>query len=168
MTKILDRESLMVERQRCRRQGQRVVFTNGCFDLIHPGHVRYLRQARPLGDILIVAVNGDNSVRQLKGPGRPILDQDERCEVLAALEFVDYVTVFDEPTPRELIAALLPDVLVKGGDWPLDQIVGREEVESAGGRVYSLPYVEGQSTTSIIDRILRLRIADCGLRIENQ
>ncbi|MCS6805330.1 MAG: D-glycero-beta-D-manno-heptose 1-phosphate adenylyltransferase [Blastocatellia bacterium] len=158
--KILDRETLLVERQRCRERHQRVVFTNGCFDLIHPGHVRYLRQARALGDCLIVAINSDRSVRELKGPGRPILDQDERCEVLAALECVDYVTVFDEPTPRELIAALLPDVLVKGGDWPLDQIVGRAEVEAAGGQVYSLPYVPGYSTSSIIARIQQLPTTD--------
>ncbi|MDW8240617.1 MAG: D-glycero-beta-D-manno-heptose 1-phosphate adenylyltransferase [Acidobacteriota bacterium] len=160
MMKILDRETLLVERQRCRERHQRVVFTNGCFDLIHPGHVRYLRQARALGDCLIVAINSDRSVRELKGPGRPILDQDERCEVLAALECVDYVTVFDEPTPRELIAALLPDVLVKGGDWPLDQIVGRAEVEAAGGQVYSLPYVPGYSTSSIIARIQQLPTTD--------
>lgn len=158
--KILDRETLLIERQRRREQQQRVVFTNGCFDVIHPGHVRYLRQARALGDCLIVAVNSDRSVRQLKGPGRPIFTQEERCEVLAALACVDYVTVFDEPTPRELIAVLLPDVLVKGGDWPLDQIVGRAEVEAAGGRVYSLPYVQGYSTTSILERIRRLPIAD--------
>ncbi|MBI3949239.1 MAG: D-glycero-beta-D-manno-heptose 1-phosphate adenylyltransferase [Acidobacteria bacterium] len=149
----MDRESLIAERQRLRGQGNRIVFTNGCFDLIHPGHVRYLRQARSLGDALIVAINSDQSTRELKGPGRPIFNQEERCEVLAALEAVDYVTVFDEPTPRELITALLPDVLVKGGDWPLDQIVGREEVEAAGGQVYSLPYAEGYSTSSIINRI---------------
>jgi D-glycero-beta-D-manno-heptose 1-phosphate adenylyltransferase len=157
MPKVLDRESMIVERRLMRERGQRVVFTNGCFDLIHPGHVRYLRQARALGDVLIVAINSDRSARQLKGPGRPILSQDERCEVLAALEVVDYVTVFDESTPRELIAALLPDVLVKGGDWPLDRIVGREEVEAAGGQVYSLPYAEGCSTSNIIDRMLTVK-----------
>jgi D-beta-D-heptose 7-phosphate kinase/D-beta-D-heptose 1-phosphate adenosyltransferase len=154
MPKIMDRETLVVERQRLRQQGRRVVFTNGCFDLIHPGHVRYLAEAKALGDDLIVAINSDASVRQLKGPGRPIFNQAERGEVLAALESVDYVTVFDEPTPRELIAVLLPDVLVKGGDWALDQIVGREEVEAAGGRVYSLPYLEGYSTTNLLKRIL--------------
>ena len=155
MSKILDRESLIVERRRLREQGQRVVFTNGCFDLIHPGHVRFLQEARSLGDVLIVAINSDRSAHQLKGPGRPILTQQERGEVLAALETVNYVIVFDEPTPRELIAALLPDVLVKGGDWPLDQIVGRGEVEAAGGEVYSLPYAEGYSTTDLIERILQ-------------
>lgn len=157
MSKILDRQNLIARRRQWRRQGRRVVFTNGCFDLIHPGHVRFLHQARALGDVLIVAINSDRSVRQLKGPGRPILNEDERCEVLAALEVVDVVTVFDEPTPRDLIAALLPDILVKGGDWPLDQIVGREEVEAAGGRVYSLPYLRGYSTTEIIRRILSRR-----------
>lgn len=155
MTKILDRGSLIAERERLRQQGRRVVFTNGCFDLLHPGHVRFLQQARSLGDVLIVAVNSDPSARQLKGPGRPILTEQERCEVLAALQAVDYVTVFDEPTPRELITVLLPDVLVKGGDWPPDQIVGRDEVEAAGGRVYSLPYVEGYSTTNLIKRIIQ-------------
>jgi D-beta-D-heptose 7-phosphate kinase/D-beta-D-heptose 1-phosphate adenosyltransferase len=155
MSKIMDRESLIAERQRLRQQGQRVVFTNGCFDLIHPGHVHFLAEAKALGDVLIVAINSDASARQLKGPGRPIFNQTERCEILAALESVDYVTVFDEPTPRELIAALLPDVLVKGGDWTLDQIVGREEVEAAGGQVYSLPYLEEYSTTNVIDRILK-------------
>jgi len=129
------------------------VFTNGCFDLIHAGHVRYLSEARALGDALVVALNSDRSVRALKGEGRPILNEHERAEVIAALEAVDYVIIFDEETPRELIAALLPDVLVKGGDWPLDEIVGRDEVEAAGGRVLSLPYVEGSSTTDIIERI---------------
>ncbi|HXG92784.1 MAG TPA: D-glycero-beta-D-manno-heptose 1-phosphate adenylyltransferase [Blastocatellia bacterium] len=152
---ILDRESLVRERERLRREGKRVVFTNGCFDLLHPGHVRYLTQARALGDALIVALNSDRSVRALKGEGRPILNESERAEVIAALEAVDYVTVFDEETPRELIAALLPDVLVKGGDWPVEQIVGREEVRAAGGEVLSLPFVEGSSTSEIIERIIR-------------
>src|SRR5262245_42188042 len=134
MAKILDRQSLIDEREQLRRAGKRVVFTNGCFDLIHPGHVRYLRQARQLGDSLVVGLNSDGSVRALKGEGRPVLNQEERAEVLAALEIIDYVTVFDEDTPKELIAALLPDVLVKGGDWPVESIVGREEVEASGGR----------------------------------
>jgi D-beta-D-heptose 7-phosphate kinase/D-beta-D-heptose 1-phosphate adenosyltransferase len=154
MKKIFDRAELLIVRERLRREGQRLVFTNGCFDLLHPGHVRYLAHARSLGDALVVALNSDASVRALKGQGRPVLNQDERAEVLAALEAVDYVTVFDEETPRELIAALLPDVLVKGGDWPVEQIVGREEVEAAGGHVLSLPFVEGSSTTDIIQRIV--------------
>jgi D-beta-D-heptose 7-phosphate kinase/D-beta-D-heptose 1-phosphate adenosyltransferase len=154
MKKIFDRAELLIERERLRREGRRLVFTNGCFDLLHPGHVRYLAKARSLGDALAVALNSDASVRALKGEGRPVLNQDERAEVLAALEAVDYVTVFDEETPRELIAALLPDLLVKGGDWPIEEIVGREEVEAAGGQVLSLPFVEGSSTTEIIERIL--------------
>lgn len=157
MKKILGREELVRERERMRREGKRVVFTNGCFDLLHPGHVRYLSQARSLGDALVVALNSDRSVRALKGKGRPILCQGERAEVMAALASVDYVTIFDEETPRELVAALLPDILVKGGDWPVEQIVGREEVQAAGGKVLSLPYAEGSSTTDIIERILAAR-----------
>lgn len=151
--KIKDLESLVVERRRLRREGKRVVFTNGCFDLLHPGHVRYLAEANALGDTLIVALNSDRSVRVLKGEGRPILNEQERAEVMAALECVSYVTIFDDETPRHLIAALLPDVLVKGGDWSVDKIVGREEVESSGGQVLSLKYIEGSSTTDIIERI---------------
>ena len=155
---IFDRQELIRERERLRQAGRRVVFTNGCFDLLHPGHVRYLAQARALGDALVVALNSDRSVRALKGAGRPILSERERAEVIAALAAVDYVTVFDEETPRELIAALLPDLLVKGGDWPIDQIVGRAEVEAAGGKVLSLAYLEGASTTDIIDRILHQQV----------
>ena len=153
MSKIVDKETLFEARARLRNQGKRLVFTNGCFDLLHAGHVRYLSEARSLGDALIVALNSDRSVRELKGEGRPILNEGERAEVIAALEAVDFVIIFDEKTPRELIASLLPDVLVKGGDWPIDQIVGREEVEAAGGKVLSLPYAEGSSTTDIIERI---------------
>ena len=152
---VLPLAALRAERERLREAGKRVVFTNGCFDLLHPGHVRYLQQARALGDALIVALNSDRSVRELKGDNRPILREDERAEVMAALACVDYVTVFDEPTPREIIAALLPDILVKGGDWGVDQIVGREEVETAGGQVMSLPFVDGCSTTDVIERIAR-------------
>jgi len=156
MSKIVDKQALLEARGKMKQAGKQLVFTNGCFDLIHAGHVRYLAQARALGDVLVVALNSDRSVRALKGEGRPILNEQERLEVIAALEAVDYVIVFDEETPRELIAALLPDVLVKGGDWPLDQIVGRDEVEAAGGKVLSLPYVEGSSTTEIIERIKSL------------
>lgn len=148
--------TLLEERDRLRREGKIVVFTNGCFDLLHAGHVRYLSQARSLGDVLVVAINSDRSVRALKGEGRPILSEAERVEVLSGLESVDYVTVFDEETPEQVIAALLPDALVKGGDWPVDKIVGREAVEAAGGHVVSLPYVEGSSTSEVIDRILRM------------
>ena len=155
MTKILSLDQLRTERERLRRLGGRVVFTNGCFDLIHPGHIRHLQEARRLGDALIVALNSDRSVRELKGEKRPILNQNERAEVMAALNCVDYVAIFDGVTPREIIAALLPDVLVKGGDWDLDRIVGREEVEAAGGEVLSLPFIEGCSTTDLIERIVQ-------------
>lgn len=151
--KILPLDQLRIERERLRQAGKKVVFTNGCFDLLHPGHVRYLQQARALGDVLIVALNSDRSVRELKGDKRPILNEAERSEVMAALASVDFVTVFDEPTPREIISALLPDILVKGGDWGIDAIVGREEVEAAGGKIMSLAFVDGCSTTDIIERI---------------
>jgi rfaE bifunctional protein nucleotidyltransferase chain/domain len=155
MAKVFSLDQLQMERERLRRLGRRVVFTNGCFDLIHPGHIKYLQAARQLGDALIVALNSDRSVRELKGENRPILDQNERAEVMAALGCVDYVTIFNEPTPREIIVSLLPDVLVKGGDWDIDRIVGREEVEAAGGEVLSLAFVEGCSTTDLIERIVR-------------
>ena len=140
-------------RQRLRAEGRRLVFTNGVFDLLHVGHVRYLTEARKLGDCLLVAINSDRSVRQLKGDSRPIFQETERAEILAALRTVDFVTIFDDVSPRTLIAALLPDVLVKGGDYGLDEIHGREEVEAAGGRVVSLPFVEGASTSSIIQKM---------------
>jgi D-beta-D-heptose 7-phosphate kinase/D-beta-D-heptose 1-phosphate adenosyltransferase len=151
--KILSQDRAAQVRARLRAQGRRLVFTNGCFDLLHVGHARYLRQARALGDALIVAVNSDRAVRELKGEGRPVMPEGERAELLAALEAVSYVTVFDELSPRPLIAKLLPDVLVKGGDYALSEIHGREEVEAAGGRVVALPFVEGASTTDIIGRI---------------
>ena len=151
--KIMTPEQMLRERQRLRAAGARLVFTNGVFDLLHIGHVRYLAQARALGDALLVAINSDKTVRELKGPDRPVFDQAERAEILAALRYVDYVTIFDDVSPRSLIAELLPDVLVKGGDYQLDEIHGREEVEAAGGRVISLPFVQGASTTSLIERI---------------
>jgi D-beta-D-heptose 7-phosphate kinase/D-beta-D-heptose 1-phosphate adenosyltransferase len=151
--KILSIEEMLVERERLRSRGARLVFTNGVFDLLHVGHVRYLAQARALGDALVVATNSDRSVRELKGPDRPVFDQDERAEILAALRNVDYVVIFDNVSPRSLISQLLPDVLVKGGDYRLDEIHGREEVEAAGGRVLSLPFVDGASTTSLIQRM---------------
>jgi len=156
VSKFLDLDTLIRERGLLRAKGRILVFTNGCFDLLHPGHVRYLAQARSLGDALVVALNSDRSVRTLKGAGRPVLNEKERVEVIAALEAVDYVTVFDEETPHSLISQLLPDVLVKGGDWQLNEIVGREEVEAAGGKVLSLPFLEGYSSSDIIDRIKRL------------
>ena len=150
---VLTLEQAIVRFGPDKRNGRRVVFTNGCFDLLHPGHIRLLEQARELGDVLVVGLNSDASVRRLKGAGRPVLPENERAEILASLEAVDAVVIFDEPTPRDVIGALLPDVLVKGGDWPDDQIVGREEVEAAGGRVVSVPVVQGYSTTSILQKI---------------
>jgi rfaE bifunctional protein nucleotidyltransferase chain/domain len=151
--KIVSTEELRRERERLRAATQRLVFTNGCFDVLHVGHVRYLAAARALGDRLVVAINSDRTVRELKGSGRPVMSEAERAEMLAALRVVDYVTVFDQVSPRALIAEVLPDVLVKGGDYALEEIHGREEVEASGGRVVSLPFVEGASTTSIIERI---------------
>ena len=151
--KILTLEQMNRERERLRLSGLRLVFTNGVFDLIHVGHIRYLTEARALGDRLVVAINSDRSVRQLKGESRPIFNERERAEILAALRMVDYVTVFDDVSPRTLIAELLPDVLVKGGDYGIDAIHGREEVEDAGGSVISLPFIDGASTTSIIEKM---------------
>ncbi len=151
--KILSPARLAEVRRRLRREGKAVVFTNGCFDLLHAGHVRLFRFARRKGDALIVALNTDASIRRLKGPDRPVFPLRERLEILAGLEDVDYVTWFAEPTPQKVIARLLPDVLVKGGDWGPDAIVGRAEVEGAGGRVVRFPYVKGRSTTNIIAKI---------------
>ncbi len=153
MDSILTLEQAILRFGPQKRNGRRVVFTNGCFDLLHPGHIRSLERARALGDVLIVGLNSDASVRQLKGEGRPVIPERERAEILAALESVDAVVIFDDLTPREVIARLLPDVLVKGGDWPGDQIVGREEVEAAGGRVVLAPVVPGYSTTDILKKI---------------
>jgi len=138
---------------RQKRNGRRIIFTNGCFDLLHPGHIRSLELARELGDVLIVGLNSDASVRQLKGEGRPIIPQRERAEILAALESVDAVVIFDDLTPREVIARLLPDILVKGGDWPGDQIVGREEVEARRRSRRFRPVVPGYSTSAILQKI---------------
>ena len=139
-----------------KRNGRRVVFTNGCFDLLHPGHIRSLEAARALGDVLIVGINSDESVRALKGETRPVIPEQERAEILANLECVDAVLIFPDPTPQKVVAALLPDVLVKGGDWPDDQIVGREEVEGAGGRVARIDTVPGYSTSEILNKIRHL------------
>jgi rfaE bifunctional protein nucleotidyltransferase chain/domain len=153
ITKILSRDELLVERARLRAAGRKLVFTNGVFDLLHVGHVRYLTAARMLGDALVVAINSDRTVRALKGAGRPLVNQNERAEILAALRATSYITVFDDLSPRSLIAELLPEVLVKGGDYALDQIHGRAEVEAAGGRVVCLPFVEGMSTTGLLERL---------------
>lgn len=148
--RLLSRETL-VARFGPPRDGT-VVFTNGCFELLHRGHVEYLAQAKTLGDVLVVGLNSDASVQRLRGAGRPLVAEADRAAVLVALRSVDAVTLFDEDTPLELISTLLPDVLVKGGDYDLDGIVGREVVEEAGGEVRALPFVEGHSTTSILDR----------------
>jgi rfaE bifunctional protein nucleotidyltransferase chain/domain len=155
-SRILSLPEAAARYDRAHRGAQRLVFTNGCFDLLHPGHTQTLEASRALGDALIVGLNSDASVRQLKGEGRPILPENERAELLAALDSVDAVVIYNEPTPRETIAALLPDVLVKGGDWPGDKIIGREEVESAGGQVVSIPVVPSYSTTAILQSIRNL------------
>jgi rfaE bifunctional protein nucleotidyltransferase chain/domain len=153
---VLSLDDIILRFGRPKRNGQRVVFTNGCFDLLHPGHIQSLESARSLGDALIVGINSDASIRQLKGPGRPVLPELERAEILASLESVDAVLIFDEPTPQHVIASLLPDVLVKGGDWADDKIVGREEVEAAGGKVVRAEIVQGYSTTDILKKIRSL------------
>lgn len=152
--KIVTSTQLVPILEQARAQNQRIVFTNGCFDLMHIGHTRYLREAKALGHLLVVGVNSDASVRSLnKGSDRPIVPEDQRAEVLAALECVDYVVIFPEPDPGKLIADLQPDVLVKGGDWAIDKIVGREIVESHGGIVKTIPLVPGMSTTALLHRI---------------
>ena len=151
--KILSLAELLTERAHLRNAGRRLVFTNGVFDILHVGHVRYLEQARILGDALIVAINSDRTARELKGNGRPLINENERAEILAALRSVDYVTIFDDVSPRSLITELVPDILVKGGDYALNEIHGRQEVEAAGGRVISLPFVKGASTSAIIERM---------------
>jgi rfaE bifunctional protein nucleotidyltransferase chain/domain len=150
---ILDRAAASRVAGRWRSEGFIVVFTNGVFDLLHPGHVRYLRVARAQGDRLIVGVNSDRSVRSNKGPSRPIVPERERAELLAALDCVDAVVIFDEETPDEIVRAVLPDRLVKGADWPEDRIVGRDTVEARGGRVVRVAMEQGYSTTSIVQRI---------------
>ena len=153
MGKIYTRQELVAVRADWKREGLKVVFTNGCYDVLHPGHIRLLESARSLGDLLILALNTDASVQRLKGPTRPLISQDERAELAVALAAVDAVTFFDEETPRELIAEVLPDVLVKGADWA-HFIAGREEVEAAGGQVLALPLEPGYSTTNIVDEVL--------------
>ncbi|MBM3737748.1 MAG: adenylyltransferase/cytidyltransferase family protein [Acidobacteria bacterium] len=151
---IYSREQLTAARREWKQAGLKVVFTNGCYDLLHPGHIRLLERARSMGDLLILALNSDASVQRLKGPARPLISQDLRAELAAALEAVDAVTFFDEDTPRELIAGILPDVLVKGADWS-HFIAGREEVEAAGGSVHALPLEPGYSSTNIEQELLK-------------
>ncbi|MGB2628903.1 MAG: D-glycero-beta-D-manno-heptose 1-phosphate adenylyltransferase [Candidatus Acidiferrum sp.] len=153
---ILSLDDLILRFAKQKRNGRQVVFTNGCFDLLHPGHIRTFEAARALGDILIVGLNSDASVRASKGPTRPIIPEQERAEILAGFECIDAVTIFNDPTPQKVIASLLPDILVKGGDWPDNQIVGRSEVESSGGRVVRVDVVPGYSTTDILKKIRTL------------
>ena len=151
MGTLLNRNELKEEREKLKAEGKRLVFTNGCFDILHVGHVRYLRSARELGDVLLVALNTDQSISRIK-PGRPVVSEGQRAEMVASLEMVDYVTLFNEDTPYELIKLLGPDVLVKGGDWKREEIVGSDIVPET----YSLPYIKGVSTTEIIEKIKKL------------
>ncbi len=152
--KLITLEEALQTRRKLQGEGRKLVFTNGCFDILHVGHVRYLNESRQLGDALMVAVNSDRSVREIKGKGRPYVPELERAEILSALATVDYVLIFDEPTPQRIIDAILPDVLVKGADWGPTEIVGRETVEKAGGVVLSIALVSGVSTSSIVSRII--------------
>ncbi|WP_461832314.1 D-glycero-beta-D-manno-heptose 1-phosphate adenylyltransferase [Aquifex sp.] len=149
-------EELLSILQEERKKGKKIVFTNGCFDIIHAGHVDYLEKAKKLGDILVVGLNSDNSVKRIKGEKRPINPQEQRAKVLSSLKPVDYVVIFEEDTPEKLIRAIKPDVLVKGGDWPIEKIVGKEFVESYGGKVLTIPFTYNVSTTEIIKKIVEL------------
>jgi D-beta-D-heptose 7-phosphate kinase/D-beta-D-heptose 1-phosphate adenosyltransferase len=153
MGEILSRNNLVQVRKRLKAEGKRVVFTNGCFDILHRGHVDYLAKAKAQGDVLIVGLNADSSMKRLKGPGRPIVEEEDRAIVLAALAVVDYVCVFDEDTPYELIRVLVPDVLVKGADWSVNDIVGKDVVEAAGGSVHTIEFLPNRSTSKIIQKI---------------
>lgn len=156
MNKIYSREELKKEIDRLRKAGKKIVFTNGCFDILHVGHTRYLEGAKKHGDVLVLGLNSDDSVRSFKGTKRPLIPENERADVVAALEAVDYVTIFPELTPLELIEYLKPDVLVKGGDWKEEQVVGRKSVEKWGGRVIIIPEIKGSSTTNIIEKIIEV------------
>ena len=154
--KIYSREKLKEEVDRLKATGKKIVFTNGCFDILHVGHTRYLGEARKLGDVLVLALNSDSSVKTIKGEKRPLVPEAERAEVLASLRSVDYVTLFDEETPLRLIEFLRPDIIVKGGDWDEKNVVGRDSVGKWGGRVAIIPEVKGASTTGIVDRIRKI------------
>ena len=147
-------EELIKIRQKLKKEGKRVVFTNGCFDLLHKGHIHLFREAKKWGEVLIVAVNDDASIKKLKGNWRPIFPLEERLEILEAIEEINYLVSFSEETPRRIISLILPDVLVKGGDWKLEEVVGREEVEGSGGKVVLIPYLRGYSTSALIKKIL--------------
>jgi len=153
--KIKTRQELKGILEQLKADGKEIVFTNGCFDLLHPGHVHYLEKAKAEGDVLVVALNSDTSVRKIKGQDRPILGEEDRCEIISALGCVDFVTIFEEELPQAIVEELIPHVLVKGGDWPIDGIVGRQIVESNGGRVVSIDFEREFSTSDIIERIRR-------------
>ena len=154
MHKILNRKILKDKLEALRKEGKKIAFTNGCFDILHVGHVRYLKEAKKTADILVLALNSDASVRSIKGLKRPLVSEEERAEVLAALEYIDFVTIFHELTPLELICYLKPDILIKGGDWPEDKVVGRDEIKKWGGHITIIPEVAGKSTTNIVDKII--------------
>ena len=156
MKKILERNTLKNKLEKLRKEGKIIAFTNGCFDIIHVGHVRYLREAKKTADVLVLALNSDSSVRAIKGETRPLVGEEERAEILAAFEFIDFITIFEELTPLELINYLKPDVLIKGGDWTEEKIVGREEIKKWGGRVVIIPEVTGKSTTNIVEKIKKM------------
>ncbi|MGD0278749.1 MAG: D-glycero-beta-D-manno-heptose 1-phosphate adenylyltransferase [Smithella sp.] len=156
MNKILERNALQNKLEELRKKGKKIAFTNGCFDILHVGHVRYLREAKKTADVLVLALNSDSSVRSIKGEKRPLMNEEERAEILASLEFIDFITIFPELTPLELINCLKPDILIKGGDWPEEKVVGREEVKKWGGRVAIIPEIEGKSTTNIVEKIKKL------------
>ena len=158
--KIKKRDELEKILEDLKGKGKKVVFTNGCFDILHIGHVRCLEEAKKLGDILVVGLNSDRSVRSIKGPSRPLTPEAERAEVLSALACVDYVVIFDEPDPLKLVSSLGPHILAKGGDWTREETIGREVVEKAGGRVVIIPQVRGVSTSGIIERIVKRRTRD--------
>lgn len=154
MKKILERTVLKSKLDSLRKKGKKIAFTNGCFDILHVGHVRYLQEAKKTADVLVLALNSDSSVRAIKGEKRPLLPEAERAEILAALECIDFVTIFPELTPLELICYLKPDILIKGGDWPEDKVVGRNEIRQWGGHVTIIPEVAGKSTTHIVEKII--------------
>jgi rfaE bifunctional protein nucleotidyltransferase chain/domain len=156
MKKIIEKNALKKKLEKLRREGKKIAFTNGCFDILHVGHIRYLREAKKTADILVLALNSDSSVRAIKGNKRPLTCEGERAEILAALEFIDFVTIFEETTPLELIIDLKPDVLIKGGDWPEEKVVGREEIKKWGGRVAIIPEISGKSTTNIVEKIKKM------------
>jgi rfaE bifunctional protein nucleotidyltransferase chain/domain len=156
MNKILERNVLKNKLEQLRKEGKKIAFTNGCFDILHVGHIRYLREAKNTADVLVLALNSDSSVRAIKGEKRPLMSAEERAEILAALECIDFITIFQELTPLELINYLKPDILIKGGNWPEEKVVGRKEIKKWGGRVAIIPEIEGKSTTNIVEKIKKM------------